>query len=167
MRGAMRGRIALAIAALAGCATYRSSFQRTRNDGSELVWAYHNGFQVTRAGKVLAEQGNWDGLAGAVACVPGARAQADSAASRAHTGKIVSWSGIGVMVAGLVAGTAIAFQDTSDIGQILLGLGVMGGGVLVGVPMAAGGAFMRARADTTAIDAVNLYNDERGACRPE
>ena len=45
-----------------GCTPYQSIYRRTRLDGRELVWAYHDRFQVTRDGKVVAEQGDWEGL---------------------------------------------------------------------------------------------------------
>ena len=153
------------IVALAGCASYQSSFHPTHVDAGELIWAYDRAFQVTQDGKVVAEQRDWDGLTGAVACVPRAHEMASSAASRDHRGKVLTWSGIGVMVAGLVVGGAVMFHDTSNVDGVLLGGGVMIGGLLVGLIPTATGLVMRARADTNAIDAVNIYNDERATCR--
>jgi hypothetical protein len=150
--------------ALAGCASYQSSYRRSRVDASELVWAYDNKLQVTRSGKVVAEQRDWDGLPEAVICVPRARAWAESAASRDGTGKLLTWTGFSIMMGSLVAGSVLVFRDVSNTDDMLLGVGVMGGGLLVGLPIGGGGLVMRARADTTAIDAVNVYNDERGAC---
>ena len=156
----------IAVSALAACASYQSSFHRTRGDAGELVWAYDKAFQVTQDGKIVAEQRDWTGLSEAVACVPRARDLASSAASRDRRGKVLTWSGVAVMVAGLVVGGAVMFQDTGNVDQVLLGGGVMITGLLVGVVPVTTGLVTRARADTNAIDAVNIYNDERTTCRP-
>jgi hypothetical protein len=153
------------IIALTGCASYQSSFHPTHVDARELIWAYDNAFQVTQDGKLIAEQRDWDGLPGAVACVPRAREAADSAVSRDRRGKILTWSGVAVMLAGLATGAALVFHDTSNTDDVLLGGGVMIGGLLGGVVPVLTGMVSRARADTNAIDAVNIYNDERATCR--
>lgn len=155
---------ALAIAALGGCGGYRSSYRRAHPGARELVWTYHNKLQVTRDGQIVAEQRDWDALSGAVACVPRARAWAATAASRDRTGSVLSWTGIATMVGGVVAGSALLFSDTSNTDQVLLGGGVMIGGLIAGTPLLLGGMTTRVRADASAIDAVNLYNDERASC---
>jgi len=155
---------AIALLALAGCASYQSSYHRSRSAPSELVWAYHDRFQVTREGKIVAEQRNWDELSGLVACVPRAREWADSAASGDRTGAVLSYTGLAVMLGALAAGTVLIFQDTSNTDQLLLGGGVLLGGVITGGSLAVTGVIKRARADASAIDAVNLYNDERATC---
>ena len=157
-------RYAIVALALAGCASYQSSYRRSRVDASELVWAYDNKLQVTRGGHVVAEQRDWGGLPEAVICVPRARAWAESAASRDRTGKLLTWTGFSLMIGSLVAGSVLVFRDLDNTDDMLLGVGVMGGGLLVGLPIGGGGLVMRARADTTAIDAVNVYNDERASC---
>jgi len=157
-------RRALALVALAGCASYQSTYRRSHSAPSELVWAYHDRFQVTRDGQIVAEQRDWDALSGVVACVPRARSWAESAASGDRTGSVLSWSGIAVMLGGLVAGSVLIFRDTSNTDQVLLGGGVLLGGTIVGGSLAVTGLVKRARADATAIDAVNLYNDERAGC---
>src|SRR5262249_7592782 len=100
-------RRAIALLALAGCGSYQSSYHRSRSTPSELVWAYHDRFQVTRDGQIVAEQRDWDALSGVVACVPRARSWAESAASGDRTGSVLSWSGIAVMLGGLVAGSVL------------------------------------------------------------
>jgi len=157
-------RRAIALLALAGCASYQSTYRRGHSAPSELVWAYHDRFQVTRDGKIVAEQRDWDDLSGIVACVPRARDWAESAASGDRTGSILGYTGIAAMLGGIAAGTALIFQDTSNTDQLLLGTGVMLGSVIVGGTLAVTGVIKRARADATAIDAVNLYNDERASC---
>src|SRR5262245_2752979 len=103
MRAAMRSVVMIlaivSAVAVGACASYRSSFQRTRVDSGELVWAYDTAFQVTQDGKVVAEQRDWGRLTDTVACVPRAREMADSAASRDRRGKVLTWSGIALMVA--------------------------------------------------------------------
>jgi hypothetical protein len=157
-------RRAVALLALAGCASYQSSYHRSHGTPSELVWAYHDHFQVTRDGKIVAEQRDWDGLSGVVACVPRAREWAESAASGDRAGSALAWTGVAAMIGGLVAGSVLIFRDTSNTDQILLGGGVLLGGTIVGGSLAVTGLVKRARADATAIDAVNLYNDERAGC---
>src|ERR1043165_2675602 len=98
----------------AGCTSYQSTYHRGHATAGELVWAYDNAFQVTQDGKIVAAQRDWDGLSGVVACVPRARDTAESAASRDRTGKIVSWTGVAIMIAGAVGGTALGFRDTSN-----------------------------------------------------
>jgi hypothetical protein len=154
----------IALLALAGCASYQSSYHRSHSTPSELVWAYHDRFQVTRDGKIVAEQRDWDELSGVVACVPRARSWAESAASGDRTGSVLSWTGIAIMVGSLAAGTVLIFQDTNNTDQLLLGGGVLLGGVITGGSLAVTGLVKRARADAEAIDAVNLYNDERTSC---
>jgi len=158
-------RWAAVIAAVAGCGSYQSTYRRTRADRSELVWAYHDGFQVTREGKVLAEQGDWDDLAGAVACVPVARLQAERAASRSHAGRTYEWTGISLIIAGVVVGSAILFKGPRNEEQAVTALAAAGGGLIIGTSLAVTGTTMRLRADMTAIDAVNLFNDDRATCR--
>jgi hypothetical protein len=154
------------MAALAGCSTYHSAYRRTRASRSELVWAYHGRFQVTRDGKVVAEQGDWDGLPSALACVPVAGIQAERAASRDYAGRTYFWTGNAIMIAGVVAATALIATDPHDIDHVGIGLGSAALGFLVGLPLGLWGMDARARADMTAIDAVNLFNDERLTCRP-
>jgi hypothetical protein len=160
--------VVAALAALTvatGCTSYQSTYHRSHVTAGELVWSYDNAFQVTQDGKIVAAQRDWDGLSGVVACVPRARDTAESAASRDRTGKIVSWTGVAILTVGAVAGTALVFRDTSNTDSVLAGLGAIGGGLVIGLPTFIGGFYTRARADTTAIDAVNIYNDERGSCR--
>jgi hypothetical protein len=162
MRVAMRWLVLLA--ALAGCSTYHSAYRRTRADRSELVWAYHGRFQVTREGKVVAEQGDWNGLPSALACVPVARIQAERAASRDDAGRTYFWTGNAIMIAGVVAATALIASDPHDIDHVGLGLASATLGFLVGLPLGLWGMDTRARADMTAIDAVNIFNDDRATC---
>jgi hypothetical protein len=167
----LRHRVAAAIAIAAaaaligpGCGGYQSSYRRTSSTPSELVWAYRDKFLVTQDGKIVAEERDWDGLTGVVACVPRARDWADTAASRDRSGAVLGWTGVGIMLAGIAAGATLLLQDTSNTDQILLGGGVMIGGVAVGTPFALTGVVRRAQAQATAIDAVNVYNDERAVC---
>jgi len=152
------------MAALAGCATVGSSFRRTHADRNELVWAYHGGLLVTRGGQVVAAQDTWDGLPVAVSCVPRARDQAETAQSRKRRGKVLVWSGIGLMVAAAVAGSVLIYKDRHNLDDIGLGLLTLTGGLSGGLTMTLTGSFMRSRADVTAIDAVNMFNDDRATC---
>jgi hypothetical protein len=159
-------RCTIALVALAGCASYQSSYHRSHSAPSELVWRYHDHFQVTREGKIVAEQRDWDSLSGVVACVPRAREWADSAASGDRTGSVLSWTGLAVLAGGVVAGSVLLFSDLNNTDQSLLGAGIMLGGAVTGGTLAVTGLITRARADAHAIDAVNLYNDERASCAP-
>jgi hypothetical protein len=155
--------IALA-GALGGCTTYHSTYRRTRLDGRELVWAYHGRFQVTRDGKVVAEQRDWEGLPDALACVPVARLHAERAAARDSAGRAYFWTGNALMIAGVVAATAIIAADRHDDTHIGIGLFSATLGFAVGLPLGVWGMDTRDRADMTAIDAVNIFNDDRGTC---
>lgn len=152
------------LVALAGCATYQSTYRRTRLDGRELVWAYHDRFQVTRDGKVVAEQGDWEGLPGALACVPAARIHGERAAANDSAGRTYYWTGTAIIIAGYVAAAAIIAADPHDFDHAIIGLASAGVGGLVGLPLVLWGVDARARADMTAIDAVNVFNDERASC---
>ncbi|HSS02607.1 MAG TPA: hypothetical protein VLM79_36350 [Kofleriaceae bacterium] len=152
------------LVALAGCTTYQSTYRRTRLDGRELVWAYRDRFQVTRDGKVLAEQGDWDGLPSALACVPAARIHAERAADRDSAGRSYFWTGTAILIAGYAAAAAFIATDPHDVDHALLGLASAGVGGLVGLPLVLWGSDTRARANMTAIDAVNVFNDERASC---
>lgn len=154
----------LAVLALAGCGSYQSTYQRGHASPSELVWRYHDRFQVTRDGKIVAEQRDWDTLVGVVSCVPRARTWADDAASGDRTGAVLTWTGLAAMLGSLVAGGVVLFSDTDNTDQVLLGAGIMIGGTIAGGTLLATGVVKRARADATAIDAVNVYNDERASC---
>jgi hypothetical protein len=155
------------VAIVTGCASYRSTYRRGAAASGELVWAYDDGFQVTRDGRVIAERGSWDGLSGAVRCVPQAREWVDSADSRDGWGKLLLWGGMVVMLAGVGVGTALVVDDFDDTDQVVTGLALMGGGLVFGGVTIPTGAVLRAKAEAQAIDAVNLYNDERwaGRCR--
>ena len=161
----MRWLAVLALAGCAGCAGYHSTYRRTRVDSRELVWAYHDRFQVTRDGKVLAEQGDWDGLPSALACVPVARIEGERAAERDGAGRTYFWTGNAVMIASVVAATAIIAANPHDADHVAIGFGGVGAGIVVGLPLVQWGIDARARADMTAIDAVNIFNDERATCR--
>jgi hypothetical protein len=150
--------------ALAGCTTYQSTYRRTRLDGRELVWAYHDRFQVTRDGKVVAEQGDWEALPSALACVPAARIHAERAAANDSTGRTSYWTGTAIVIAGYVAGAVAIALDPHDDQHVGIGLASAGVGGLVGLPLVFWGIDTRARADMTAIDAVNVFNDERASC---
>ena len=159
-------RLAIACAMLAGCTTWQSTYHRQRVEASELVWQYDAKLEVTRDGKLVAQQRDWDGLAEAVVCVPRAKEYAESAASRDRTGSLMTWGGLAVLAGGVIAGSVLILSDTSNTDQMLAGAGVMLGGVVIGGPTALGGIVTRYRADASAIDAVNVYNDERrGSCR--
>ena len=159
----MRAWIAV-VAALGACGGYQSSYTRATADARELIWAYDNRVQVTQGGHVVAQQRDWGDLPDVVGCVPRARAWASSASSRDGTGRIVMYTGLLVMLAGVAAGSYLALEDTDNTDQMLAGLGVMGGGLVFGLATVPTGAYLRASADTRAIDAVNVYNDERGGC---
>jgi hypothetical protein len=152
------------LVALAGCATPRSTYRRARVDGRELVWAYHDRFQVTRDGKVVAEQRDWDNLPSALACVPVARIHAERAAANDRAGRTYFWTGNAIMIAGVVAATASIAADPNDDAHIGIALASAGVGFLVGIPLGLWGMDTRARADMTAIDAVNIFNDDRATC---
>jgi len=152
------------LAALAGCATYQSTYRRTRLDGREVVWAYHDRFQVTRDGKVLAEQGDWEGLPSALACVPAARLHAERAVANDSAGRTYFWTGNAILIAGYVAAAVIIAANPHDDQHIGIGLASAGVGSLVGLPLVLWGIDTRTRADMTAIDAVNVFNDERASC---
>ena len=156
--------VLVGLAELAGCSTYPSAYRRTRLDGRELVWAYHDRFQVTRDGKVVAEQADWEGLPSALACVPAARIHAERAASNDSAGRTYFWTGNAIMIAGVVAATAVIADDSHDSTHLGIGLFSAGVGFLVGLPLGIWGMDTRARADMTAIDAVNVFNDERASC---
>lgn len=151
----------------AGCGTTRSTYGRQNVMPGELVWGYDDGFQVSAGGKLVASAGSWGGLSRHVSCSTEARGWAERAASRDRTGKVLLWTGLIVLVGGAVAGSTIALTNTDDTGKMLTGLGVVGGSLVVGGVMAPTGAVMRAQAETQAIDAVNLHNDElwAGRCR--
>jgi len=151
----------------AACASHRSTYARTSTVPRELIWAYDNRFQVTQDGHAVAGSGDWGGLSRAATCSAEARAWADSAASRDTTGKALTWTGVAMMVGATIAGSVIMFSDTDDVDQILLGGGLMLGGVVVGAGVAGPGLYLRASAETRAIDSVNRHNDElwSGRCR--
>lgn len=157
--------LAAALAAtVAGCSSYQSSYRRSRGAPSELIWAYHDRFQITQDGKIVAEQHDWDALSGVVACVPQARAWAETAASRDRIGTALLWSGIGAIATGLAIGITLVLAHPHDNGPLVVGGIAALGGIVGGMPLALTGSVMRDRADATAIDAVNLYNDERAGC---
>jgi hypothetical protein len=152
------------VLALMGCTSYQSTYRRTRLDGRELVWAYHDRFQVTRDGKVLAEQGDWEGLPSALACVPAARIHAERAATRDSAGRTYYWTGTAIIIAGYLAGAAVIAANPHDDEHVGIGLASAAVGSIVGLPLVFWGFDTRARADMTAIDAVNVFNDERASC---
>jgi hypothetical protein len=154
----------VAMLALIGCTSYQSTYRRTRLDGRELVWAYHDRFQVTRDGKVLAEERDWEGLPSALACVPAARIHAERAAANDTAGRTYFWTGNAIMIAGAVAATATIAANPHDDTHIGVGLFSASVGFLVGLPLSLWGLDTRNRADMTAIDAVNVFNDERASC---
>jgi hypothetical protein len=142
---------------LIGCASYQPQYTRQRVAPGELVWRYDNGdLQVTRDGKVVAEEGRWDGLGEAVACVPEARDRANAATARHRRGTIALWAGSATMVVGTVAGVALigADRSTRDAGAV-----VALSSLAVGLVALAFGAHWRVTAVPRGIDAVNLYND--------
>lgn len=149
-----------------GCVSHHASYQRSRPAGGELVWTYHERFQIAQDGKIVAAQHDWDALSGTVACVPRARDWADTAASRDHTGRTLIWSGVGTMIAGVVGGGALILSDTGNSSRVLLGGSIALGSLAAGLAISLGGISLRSRADATAIDAINLYNDERASCTP-
>jgi len=156
--------VLVVLVAVAGCASHQSTYRRTRLDGRELVWAYHDRFQVTRDGKVLAEEGDWEGLPSALACVPAAHLHAERAAANDAAGRTYFWTGNAIMIAGVIAATASIASNPHDDTHIGVGLFSAGVGFLVGGPLSLWGFDTRARADMTAIDAVNVFNDERASC---
>jgi hypothetical protein len=167
--GTSRGAIAFTLTLLAlvsACADNRSTYVRTAASPRELVWGYDGGLQVSQAGRPIAETGDWDGLAPAVRCVSQAEVWAESASSRDTAGKVLIWTGFAVMTAATIGGAALALSDTDDTSQMLTGLGIIGGGLVVGLGTVPTGAYYRATAETRAIDSVNRYNDEvwAGGC---
>jgi len=137
-----------------------------RPSAGELVWVYDDRLQVTLDGKVVAEQTDWDSLAFAVACVPRARAWAEEAAHRDRAGRTQTWIGAGALVTGLVVGGLLISSDPNNADRVLGGLGAVLAGALGGAILLGHGSVLRGRADAGAIDAVNLYNDERAGCTP-
>jgi hypothetical protein len=152
------------LAALAGCATPHSTYRRARVDDRELVWAYRDHFQLTRDGKVVAEQGDWEGLPTALACVPVARIHAERAAANDSAGRTYFWTGNAVMIAGAVTAIAVIAAAPHDTDHVWIGLAAASVAGLVGLPLGLWGMDTRARADMTAIDAVNIFNDDRATC---
>ncbi len=159
--------VALALAVLvAGCGTYESTYSRRAAAPRELVLTYHdNRFRVTLAGQMVAESGDWGGLSQAVSCAPEARTWAESAASRAGTGTIFVRGGVAMMIGGVAAGTALVVADAHGDTLLIGGLGALSS-VVIGLIALPTGLYLRADADTRAIDAVNRYNDEvwSGGC---
>lgn len=98
--------------------------------------------------------------------MPRARAWADEAAARDRTGRTLGWAGAGALLTGLIVGTALITSDVNSERRVLAGFGIGIGGLIGGTSLLIGGAVARGRADAGAIDAVNLYNDERGSCAP-
>ena len=152
------------LASAAGCTSHVSSYRHTRPAAGELIWAYRDRFQVTRGGEIIAEQHDWGALPGAVTCVPRARDWAAWAAERDHTGKILIWSGLATIVASLVAGSIVIVSGHGHDRSDLIGAGIALGGLVTGSTIAIAGGVTRSHADAAAIDAVNLYNDERASC---
>ena len=156
--------IAALFASATGCTSHASSYRRARPAAGELVWAYRERFQVTRDREIIAEQHDWAALPGAVTCVPRARDWAAWAAERDRTGKILTWSGLATIVGGVIAGGAVIFSGHDHDRRDLVGAGIALGGLVTGLTIAIAGGVTRSHADAAAIDAVNLYNDERARC---
>ena len=156
--------LAAVLAATTGCPSHVSSYHPARSAAGELVWAYRERFQVTRDSEILAEQHDWDALPGAVTCVPRARDWAAWAAERDRTGKILTWSGLGTIVGSVIAGGVVIFSGHDHDRSDLVGAGIALGGLVTGLTIAIAGGVTRSHADAAAIDAVNLYNDERARC---
>lgn len=166
MRRAVAAAAAWWVASATACGGHQSQYVRAQPAPGELVWAFHDGFQVTQDGKLIAEQSSWDALPAAVACVPRARAWADEAVARDRTGRTLVWIGAGALLTGVIAGTALIVSDPHSNPRVFAGLGLAFGGLFGGEGVWVGGSLKRGRADAGAIDAVNLYNDERASCAP-
>ena len=177
MRPCVAVTLLVALGAGVGCSS-RSAYVRSEADDEELVWAYNSGLRVVDGqNQPVAQAPTWEGLSERVDCVPGARVFAEAAESDGGMGKIISWTGTGVLAAGLgvsltlgCAGLLLALGGGP--GPLLVGSVVMFGGSLVSIGAAsllwAWASHLSRSALPEAMDAVNLYNDsflEEEGCR--
>jgi hypothetical protein len=147
-----------ALSLMIGCASYQSQYTRQRAAPGELVWRYdENELQATRDGKVVAEEGRWDGLGAALACVPEARDRADAATARHRRGTTTMWASAITWIAGTVAGVALLGSDRSGVQDA--GAAVALSSLAIGFVGFILGVHWRVTAVPRGIDAVNLYND--------
>jgi hypothetical protein len=167
----------LLVALGAGCSS-RSAYVRSDADDDELVWAYNDGLRVVDGRNQPVAQGpHWEGLADRVSCVPGARVLAEAAEADGGLARTISWTGTGVLAAGLGVSLTLGFAGVllalaSGPGPLILGSVVLLGGSLISIGAAsalwAWASHLSRTALPEAMDAVNLYNDsflEEEGCR--
>lgn len=167
----LRAAIVVLLCTSLGCAS--STYTRATAADDQLVWAADDGeLTVMQGDAAVARAPSWDGLSDVVGCVPAAQARADGAEVDGALGVALRWTGATMLIAAPVvlvtAGvTGALLQDITPFGG-LVSVGGLGGSVVLlagaGVAWLTGGAFV-ARALPQAVDAVNIYLDERETCR--
>ena len=137
-----------------------SQTRYTPRTSGELTWGYDDQLVLRDGAREVARAGSWDGLAQALVCVPEAAAEAELAESRATSGAVLRWTGVGLLAGGLGGGAALmATQD-----EPLAGLSVMVGSLLTSLVPLLLSANHESASTVNAVNAVNRHNDEASGC---
>jgi len=152
--------VATAASLALACGGTQSQYVPKHAPAGEITWGWDDGLTANKDGKEVSRGQGWDGLPEAVECVPRAQELAADADSSASTGSGMLWGGVGAMVGGMAVGIGLAAADTDNVGT---GIGVMIAGLVGGAVLMIIGGNKIGGAQTKAVDAVNIYNDEYGA----
>lgn len=90
---------------------------------AELVPSYHDKFELSAGGRLIAEGSRYDGLARFVSCVPQAKEHAESAESAGAAAGPLLVTGEITSVAGLGGLSGLAFYKSNDAAMAAFAIG--------------------------------------------
>ena len=162
---------ALVVVFQTGCVA-QYTYRRETADADEIVWGWDGHLVATKNGHRVAEATTWSGLSDAVFCVDRAKELAAQAEQNGGRGSVVAVLGLiaeytsPLTGIGTGVGLFVLTRPTLDAGPaaaLAVASGVLVGSALFfgGAGVAVAGVALQAKALPEALDAVNMYNDER------